>query len=113
MFFEDRAKTYRKRQSFYDAGCRDIFSFDDTVLGLALLARTNLDKLRTAAGRLQSVKAEYTLPAYQLCDRRAPADITCTDAAFCRGNFRSTWIFCLGGYEPVAETLRASTNRRS
>jgi 5-methyltetrahydropteroyltriglutamate--homocysteine methyltransferase len=43
---------------------------------------------------------------YALAER--PADMTVTTHV-CRGNFRSTWISS-GGYEPVAETLLASTN---
>ena len=103
--FDDLAKTYRQAiRAFYDAGCRYL-QLDDTAWAY-LCSKVEMDKARqrgmnVATGRGLCPRLNQSLEG-------RPADMVVT-TAFCRGNFRSTWI-AEGGYEPVAERLLGDVN---
>lgn len=100
---EDIIKTYQDAiEAFYAAGCRYL-QLDDTAWG----------RLLDPALELKS--SAYGLTAQQLIERCAnvtqralankPYDMVIT-FHFCRGNFKSSWIY-KGGYDAIAKHLLA------
>ena len=105
-FYQDTAEAYRKAvRAFYEAGCRYL-QFDDTVWAYLCSEKER------AAARARGDDPDPLPDIYAGMINHAlaekPADMTVTTHV-CRGNFRSSWI-SEGGYEPVAETLLASTH---
>lgn len=85
--------------AFYDEGCRDV-KLDDTSWGYFLntrdqKAQENQDFLNHLAGDLLAVN--------NLALKDLPDDLT-VSTHFCRGNFRSEYLFS-GGYDRIARYL--------
>lgn len=89
-------------QAFYDAGCRYL-QLDDTAWGRLLDQDLQSPLVANAGDDTVQQLIEKCADLTRRAIEKKPADMVIT-FHFCRGNFKSSWVY-EGGYDAIAEQL--------